>query len=306
MKRYVVLSLLIAVCACTIPAFARTVKVNCPHDSITAALRTLDPDVSNQVMISGVCSENVVITGFSRLSIVSATAARATVQDANGGNPTVVFAVDDSHVTFQNLNIRGGASDVFCFRSSICNFKGNDINESTRNGILLDHADADLDGDIIENNTGGGMVVFNSRARMNNVTVRNTLSGSGLPGHGIDADYGSTITFGQATVTDNQGAGINLVGSVLMHQWWAGNLQISRNAGGGIWVTEQSTGGVSGATVTDNGTSGVIITGNSEADFWSGGTFTGNQNIDVYCSVNGVGAGLQNATVGNTNCPNPY
>lgn len=298
--------MLIIVATYTIPTFARTVKVNCPHDSITAALRTLDPDVSNHLVISGVCSENVVITGFNRLTIVSGTATRATVQDASGGNNTV-FTVDDSRVAFQNLNIQGGFFDVYCLRSSICNFKGNDLNHATWNGILLDHADADFDGDIIENNTGEGMVIWNSRVRVHNITVRNTVSNGRLTPHGIDADYGNTITVDQATITDNQGAGINLVGSILMYRSWAGTLQVSRNGGGGIWVTEQSTGGIGGATVTNNSNSGVTITGNSEADFWSGGTFTGNQNIDVYCGPsNGVAASPQSATIGNTNCPNTY
>jgi hypothetical protein len=151
------------------------------------------------------------------------------------------------------------------------------------------------------------MVVWNSRIRVHNITVRNTLSNGRLHAHGIDADYGNTITIDQATITDNQGAGINLVGSVLMYRPWAGTLQVSRNAGGGIWVTEQSTGGVGGATVTNNGSGGVIITGNSEADFWNGGTFTGNQSIDVYCGpLNGVAASPQSATIGYTNCPNTY
>ena len=143
MKRFFALSLLIIVANCTIPALARTVKINCPHDSITTALRTLDPDVSNRLMISGVCSENVVITGFNRLAIVSGSATRATVQDPTGGN-NIVFTVDDSRVAFQNLNIQGGFFDVYCLRSSICNFKGNSIHHATWNGILLDHADADI------------------------------------------------------------------------------------------------------------------------------------------------------------------
>ena len=304
-KRLVVLSFLIAAVTCAIPASARTVNVNCPHDSITAALRNLDPDVSNKLVVSGVCRENIVITGFNRLSIASATAARATVQDASGGK-NAVFDVSDSRVIFQNLSIQGGFFDVHCYKSSICNFRGNDINQATWNAILLDHADANFDGDIIENNTGEGMVVWNSRVSLHQVTVRNTTANNVLPGHGIDAEYGSTITVEQATVTDNQGNGIGLTASTLMNRSWAGAFQVSRNGSGGIWAVEQSAASIGGATVTDNSYAGVIITGNSEADFWSGGTFTGNQNIDVYCSLNGVAASPQSATIGVTNCPNTY
>ena len=57
---------------------------------------------------------------------------------------------------------------------------------------------------------------------------------------------------------------------------------------------------------TDGG-AGVVIDGNSEASFWSGGTFTGNQPMDLYCGVlNGIAAAPQRATVGVTNCPNTY
>ena len=284
------------------------IKVDCnKKGSIGAALAHLSQTGNTRsvtVLVSGTCKENIAISGFDHLLIEGSP--EAIVQDAMGGSG-IVFDVADSRVTFQSLRIQGGFFDVHCYKSAVCNFSGNDITQATWNGILLDHADANFDGDTIEHNSGFGMVVWNSRVSLHNVTVRSTIPNSGLPGHGIDADYGSTITVEQATVTDNQGAGINLVASILMNRPWAGAFQVSGNAGGGIWVTEQSTGGVGGATVTNNGSGGVIITGNSEADFWNGGTFTGNQNSDVYCgALNGVAASPQSATIGATNCPNTY
>lgn len=285
-----------------------TIKVNCDKKgSIGATLAHLSQTGNTRgvtILVSGTCKENIGITGFDHLVIAGSLG--SSVQDAMNGSG-IVFDVADSRVTFQSLRIQGGFFDVHCYKSAVCNFSGNDITEATWNGILLDHADANFDGDTIEHNAGFGMVVWNSRVSLRNFTVRNTIPNSVLPGDGIDANYGSTMTVEQVTVTDNQGAGINLVASILMNRPWAGAFQVSRNAGGGIWVTEQSTGGVGGATVTNNGNGGVIITGNSEADFWNGGTFTGNQNSDVYCgALNGVAASPQSATIGVTNCPNTY
>jgi hypothetical protein len=139
--------------------------------------------------------------------------------------------------------------------------------------------------------------------------VTGTSAGPDAAGNGVEVDANSTITTDQVTVTENQGAGISLIGnSHLVNQFWVGPLTVTDNANGGIWVTENSSADVSGATVTGNtNAAGVVITGNSEASFWSGGTFTGNSSGDVYCGpLNGIAASPQSATIGVTNCPHTY
>ena len=85
---------------------------------------------------------------------------------------------------------------------------------------------------------------------------------------------------------------------------------VANNNGGTVWVTEQPKADVSGATFTHNGGAnggtGAVIDGNSEGACWGGGTFTGNQPIDVYCGAGNRFSAHQPATVGLINCPNPY
>jgi hypothetical protein len=139
-----------------------------------------------------------------------------------------------------------------------------------------------------------------------------TSAGSWGFGNGVDIDSGSALIVEQFTAQGNQGAGLSLVGnSTLFNRSWTGPFNVTNNNGGGIWVTEQSSADLSGAIVTNNGGAnggaGVVIDGNSEASFWSGGTFTGNQPMDVYCGAyNGFAAAPQLATIGVTNCPNTY
>ena len=60
-------------CSCNL--HAKTLNVRCGSipkadpTSITAALKLLDPSVPNKLNIFGKCSENVVIKGFSRLTL---------------------------------------------------------------------------------------------------------------------------------------------------------------------------------------------------------------------------------------------
>jgi hypothetical protein len=199
-----------------------------------------------------------------------------------------------------------------CREFSVCRFVGNTIQNATGNGVQLDSADATFNSELFQNNANVGLNLTASYALVKQLTVKGTIAGTWGPGTGIEIDSGSTLTVEQLTVEGNQGAGISIVGnSNLSNRPWTGPLTVSRNGGGGIWVTEQSSADISGATVTNNGGANagadVVIDGNSEASFWGGGTFTGNQSMNVYCgALNGLAAAPQRATIGVTNCPNTY
>ena len=289
-----------------VPAMARTITVNCNEGmTVSNAISRLEPQESNTIQVVGTCNEDVSISGFARLSIigVAAHSSPATIK------PSFAVWISGSHVQLSNLTITGGYYGVDCLDFSVCNFSGNTIENATGDGVVLDNADATFSGDVIRNNANRGLQLSASRARLTQLTVTGTISGSQAQGNGIEADANSTITADQLTVKENQGAGISLIGNAhLINQFWVGPLIVSNNANGGIWVTENSSADLSGATVINNsGAAGVVITGNSEASFWSGGTFTGNSAGDVYCGpLNGVAASPQSATIGVTNCPNTY
>jgi hypothetical protein len=302
---------LCVVLAALTPAAARTVTVACGETTISNTLKTLDHQASNTIKVIGTCRDSIGIYDFSNLSIVGVNTGsqKPTIRSLNG-NP--IFWIVASHVQISNLTIDGGVYPVMCREFSVCRFSGNTIQNGTGNGVALDSADATFSGDVIQNNANSGLNLTASRVRVTQVTLKGTTAGSWGPGNGVDVNSGSTLTVEQFAVQNNQGAGVSLIGnSHLTNRSWDGSFTVTNNAAGGIWVTEQSSADLGGATVTGNAGAndgaGVVIDGNSEASFWGGGTFTGNQPMDLYCgALNGIAAAPQLATIGVTNCPNTY
>jgi hypothetical protein len=290
-------------------AFAGTIPVNCNEGmTVGKAVSRLNPQENNTIQVTGTCKENIAITGFVQLSIVGVKTkfGPATIKPLSGG---FGFWIQRSNIQLSGLTIDGGDFGVVCRDFGVCNFSGNTVENATNVGVWLDNADGTFYQDVIQNNINYGLQLSASRARLTQLTVTGTSAGPDAPGNGVEVDANSTITTDQLTVTGNQGAGIQLIGnSHLVNQFWVGPLTVNGNTNGGIWITENSSADVSGATVTSNtGAAGVVITGNSEASFWSGGTFTGNPAGDVYCGpLNGIAASPQSATIGTTNCPHTY
>lgn len=293
------------------PAAARTVTVECGETTLSNVLKTLDPQASNTIKVIGICHDSIGINDFADLTVVGVNLGnqKATIKSLNGGPVLWIVA---SHVQISNVTLDGGVYGVMCREFSVCRFSGNTIQNATGNGVNLDSADATFTGDVIQNNANSGLNLTASRVRVTQVTLKGTTAGSWGPGNGVDVNSGSTLTVEQLTVQNNQGAGVSLIGnSHLTNRPWTGLFSVSNNAGGGIWVTAQSSADLSGATVTNNGGgnggAGVVINEDADVQFWGGGTFTGNQPIDVYCGTyNGFAAAPQHANIGSTNCPNTY
>ena len=288
---------------------AKTVTVNCNSGmTVSNALKELRPTEENSIRVIGICHEEVDIENFAQLSIIGigAGSARAVMK---GAADTPVFWIVGSHVRLTNLIIDGGQFGVMCREFSVCRFSGNTVENTTGNAVALDSADATFSGDVIQNNQNYGLIMTASRARLSHVTVKGTTAGPWGPGDGIDVSSGSTVTVEQLAVRNNQGNGVNVnANSHLGNRPWAGPFIVSNNSGGGITIREQSSGDLGGATVSNNtGAAGVVIVSNSEATFWGGGTFTGNDPLDVFCGpLNGIAAAPQLANIGSTNCPNTF
>jgi len=313
-QRFVLRAIVAPACilfAALSPAAARTVTVDCDDTTISGVLKNLDPRASNTIRVIGTCQDAIAINNFADLTMVGVNASnqKPTIKSVNG---SPIFWIVGSHVQISSLTLDGGLYNVMCREFSVCRFSGNTIQNATGNGVTLDSADATFSGDVIQNNANSALNLTASRVRVTGVTVKGTTAGSWGPGNGIDINSGSTLTVEQLTVQNNQGAGLSLIGnSHLTNRPWTGLFTVTNNASGGIWVTEQSSADLGGATVTNNAGAnagaGVVIDGNSEASFWAGGTFTGNQPMDLYCgALNGIAAAPQLANVGVTNCPNTY
>jgi hypothetical protein len=288
---------------------AKTITVNCNSEmTISNALKELKPMEENSIRVIGTCHEEVDIENFAQLSIVGIGAGTGHAVMKGTAN-TPVFWIIGSHVQLTNLIIDGGQFGVMCREFSVCRFSGNTIENTTGNAVALDSADATFSGDVIQNNLNYGLIMTASRARLSQVTVKGTTAGPWGPGHGINVSSGSIVTVEKLTVQDNQGNGVSVnANSHLVNRPWAGPFIVSNNSMGGIGISEQSSGDLGGATVTNNtGGAGVVIVSNSEATFWGGGTFTGNDPLDVFCGpLNGIAAAPQLANIGSTNCPNTF
>jgi hypothetical protein len=262
----------------------------------------------NSIRVFGTCREEVDIKNFAHLSI-NGFGTRVFRAVMKGSTDTPVFWIVGSHVQLTNLTIDGGQFGVMCREFSVCTFSGNTVENTTGNAVALDSADATFNGDVIQDNENYGLIMTASRARLSHVTVKGTTAGPWGPGDGIDVSSGSTVTVEQLTVQGNQGNGVDVnANSHLGNRPWVGPFIVSNNSSGGITIREQSSGDLGGATVTKNtGAAGVVIVSNSTATFWGGGTFTGNDPLDVFCGpLNGIAAAPQLANIGSTNCPNTF
>src|SRR5580765_2688523 len=136
-------------------AQSKTVSVRCGAtktypNTITAALKLLDPGGPNKLNIFGTCTENVVISGFNRLSLVGKQG--GAVVDASGGAVQTILVVDSTDVIFRQLIIDGGLIGVQCDDLSVCRFEG----------------------DTVVNGRDGGIQITESRAEVGNTTIRAT------------------------------------------------------------------------------------------------------------------------------------
>lgn len=291
---------------------AKVVHVNCESAKINDALQTLNPAETNTIRVSGTCKEFVYIADFAQLTIVGMSKG-SEIAGIHGTSAGSLLWIVRSHVQVTNLRLDGGLWGVLCQDFSVCAFTGNTIENASLTGVQLENSGATFNGDLVQNNTNNGIVLYASHGRVTDVRITGTVAGTASYGSGLWMNNGSSLIVQKLTVAGNAGNGIYMEGgSTLNYQSWTGPFSVTNNGSGGIWVTANSSASLGGVTVTGNHIgpngegAGVVVTGNSSAAFWGGGTLTGNDPIDLYCSVNGITPGLTGATVGNTNCADPY
>jgi hypothetical protein len=282
----------------SVSAQAINVPVHCGAKygvtKINIALRLLAPQGPNTLTVSGTCKENILIKGFNRLTLISTTG--AAINDASGGTGVVVDIEDSTDIVLQGFTISGGSSGVLCFDGSLCRFSGNTIEGSTNGGVWVNHSQATFSGDVFQDTGDPGLGIDASNVTAYGVTVQHS-AGAGI----YDADA-SVLEAYQMNIQDNRGDGIAVLSQSHM---LLGVSTLNNNAYNGIDVNVQSEVLLVQNTVTTNGYNGVSIGDLSLADFYGGGTFTGN-GVDIWCGGQySVAANIQAATYGTTNCPIP-
>ncbi len=282
-------------------AWAGDVTVNCgSENTISKALAALNPSVPKTITVSGQCNENVSIQSFTRLTLVGKSG--ASINDASGGTAFVVD-IEDSTVKLQGLAINGGTVGVFCGNFSVCRFGGNTIQNASGPGVQVVQSRATFDTGTIQNNGVGLTSLESSSVRSNGGLMVQQNNGSG-----VIADTDGSFVAVSTTIQNNAGPGIEtVVGASLT---LLGNT-ISGNQAYGVTVLGRSEAHFfQNNVITGNSSGGVAVRDVSHALFEVGNTITGNTangGLDVAClqQFPTTRGALTNIGGGTTNCVEP-
>ena len=246
MKRAYLIGIVAVVLGLT--AHATNLNVYCGGkrfpNTITGALKLLNPQGPNTLTVYGTCNENVWIQGFNRLNLITTTG--ATINDASGGTGTVVVIWDTTDISLQGFTINGGVVGVWCFNFSVCRFDGNTVQGTSGAAIFVDQSRATFGANTIQNNNADGLDV------------------GGLS---------SVRTYGGLLIQQNQGQGVFVGDSGFFS---SGGDTIQNNAGSGIYATDNGSVFLFGTTVARNSAHGVYAQGHASADFYDANVVTGN------------------------------
>src|SRR5215471_1861304 len=190
--------------------FASSVTVDCigvapgTFTTITAALATMSHTDSNFIFVTCNPSENVVIGGFSNLSI-NAVPGTATVISADP-NRRVLFINDSTGVFIDGLSFLGG--------------RGVFVNNSR---------DVQLGDGGISNSTGLGLTSINSTVDLFGSTPTSLFTIQNSTRSGISAQGGTLSLDGGVTVNNNARFGVSMVTGHLLLNGGDGGVSVPDN-----------------------------------------------------------------------------
>lgn len=228
---------------------SRTTSVNCnTGQKINTALRRQLPGGGLVVNITGVCTENVVITTDGVVLRAAAPGAGITAADATRD---VVFIDGGRRIELEGLVISGGTRGVNAFRGASVEVDTCTVQGSSITGITSGYgATIFMDNSTVQTSGGDGVLA----ATHGTVVVTNsTVSNNGRDGFlasrnahiRVGQNFGSTA-FGPVTVRDNARNGITIVdaSTVLVNQ-----TTVRNNLSTGIFVGRGSQGEIGGTVI---------------------------------------------------------
>lgn len=217
-------------------AEAKSVIVKCGKGTISRALSNAGPLA---VVIQGICTENVIITGD---DVTLRGDPGATVIAADAAKPNIV--IDGARrVLIADLRIQGGAIGILGQRGSAFEAENVTVQNAVADGIRVVAGSATILSSTISQNGGAGVAFLNgASARLGireqpGAYLGNTISGNG--GNGV-------------TVLDGASA-------------YAGGNLIGQNTGIGVQVGAASANLVGGNTISNNGLTGVNVSRGGQA-----------------------------------------
>jgi parallel beta-helix repeat protein len=256
--------------------------LDCSAGTLQAAVNNAAP--GDTIFVGGTCNENVVIRNDAQ-RITLKGEGTATINGSNPNSPALI--VRGKGIVIQGFTITGGSVGI-------------DLNRGSN---------AFVDGNVIENASGHGIVVGpGAFAGVINNLIRNNL------GAGIVVNENSSARIGFSEDSDTAAAGNaiqdNAVGILVTNQSNArivGN-DISSNDGDGVLVIRRSSADISNNAINGNGTDGIRVEDNSVVQLGqdSGSsifelpndTSTNNTGFGLSCALGGVADGRQGTLTG--------
>ena len=265
-------------------AHAAAVLVDCSKKgtTLTAAIAKLTKSAPNTVTISGTCTEDVTVSGFTGLTLVGnpGAAITGTLTPSAG---TTLTVNGGSSITVQSLTINGGPSDgggaALCTDRSLCVFDNVVIQAGgpDQTGLSLQNqSSADVLGATVIRNNDTGLGVFGASVVNMRPDVANApgpvISGNGSIG-AIVQD-GSFLRTDDVRITGNGTGVVANRGAVIKILDDSGFGSVDSNAGDGIVV--RAAFAQVGLALTNNGGNGVFIRQLAFATIIDGFNFSGN------------------------------
>jgi hypothetical protein len=277
-------------------ALAANVTVNCDkRETIHKSLKLLaqsNPEGPNTIIVTGNCSENIVVQSMERLTLM--TKSGASITDESGGTLAVVDIEDSRSVTVRGLTINGGTGGVQCGTASVCYLTGNTIQAAVGVGVGVGNGSrAFLESNVIQNGGRGATVEDGSQMFSSN----DIFQGNG-PGVVVNDSY---LVASNSSFLNN-GVGILASASnLLLHSG-----TISGSIGNGMTILGGSTAVFrDGTTVTGNGGDGVHLEDASFGGFQSATVMGNLSGVDVNCAPQFTITHFVARTGGITNCFEP-
>ena len=281
------------------PAGAANLTVNCDKkQTIRETLKFLSVvhlPGPHTLSVTGSCSENIVIQGVDRLTLIAKNG--ASITDRSGGSLAVVDIEDSHSVTLQGFTINGGSTGVSCGSASVCYLTGNSVQDVLGVGVRVSGGShAFLESNVIQNNEGAGATASDGTQMFSSNDVFQSNAAQG-----VSIGAGAYFVASNSSFLNN-GVGILAVASnLLLHGG-----TISGSIGNGMTLLADSTATFrDGITVTGNSGEGVHLEDASFAGFQNA-TVTGNSGgLDVDCAPQFTITHFVDRTGGVTNCKEP-
>jgi Right handed beta helix region len=286
--------------AFSLSAHGADLKVECGGkgqlSTISSALKKISPAGPNTVTVFGTCTENVLIRGFNRLTLIGSSG--ASINDASAGTGFVVDFEDSTDVILQGFTINGGFIGVFCADFSICRFNGNTIQGALQAGVQVVQSRATFDTNTVQNNLLGLTSLESSSVRSNGGLVVQQNQSSG-----VVIDTASSFAAFGTTIQNNAGPGVEMDVSASLT---IADSTIRGNLFGVTVLSHSDAHFFANNVITGNQLNGVVVRDLSFVLFEASSTITGNgSGLDVTCqpkfsvtrgALANIGGGITNCT----------